>query len=1152
MPIVELSGTDLSYYLIAFDPQGAERPEESGDQAGERLSQRLAGLIADQPVTDVFFMSHGWRADVPAARGHYDRWIRAMADCGEDRRRVRAARPDFQPLLIGLHWPSEPFGDEGLSGSGGGFAAGGAVGTPADWIEGYVERLADSPEAQAETRAALQTIVDAFQQDPTPTSLPPEVVGAYDAVNRAAGLGSSGPGGSPAEDREPFDAEAIYQAAQGDDPIGGNYGQSALGRVFFEPLRALSFWRMKERGCKIGESGGNQLLVSLLQAAGTRDVRFHLMGHSFGCIVVSATVAGPNDEARLPRPINSLVLVQGAMSHWSYCSSIPEVPDRHGYFRRIVDQARVAGPILTTRSRYDTAVSTYYPKAARGRELAPFGPGAQDQVSYEPGAPPPPPPKYGGVGTFGLRGPGLEIEDLPLKSQTDPYFFESGRVYNLECSDVINAMEGSSGAHSDIAHPEVAHAVWEAAWGSEQRLAFNGVNCSTGAYLLPPLTPAQVSSLARGERIDGEHLNDLKYRAQESEAHFGVRAGVDRRDLAQTGWGVIFAHDADPAVYDALRELLEHRHEQAGDLYREYRGPKGYFPNKTKNRFLVENGSGPGPVDPAKMPYYLLIVGDPESIPFGFQYQLDVQFAVGRIHFDTVDEYARYAHAVVAAETNDLALPRRAAFFGAQNPADEATSLSANHLVSPLAAWLTRTLPDWEVDLALKDDAKKARLSGLLGGDQTPALLFTATHGAVFERADARQLQHQGALLCQDWPGPFGQAAGTPISADHYFSRDDVGDDARLHGLLSFHFACYGAGTPRYDDYAHQRAGATERAEIAPNAFVGALPKRLLGHPKGGALAVVGHVERAWGCSFLWGGRTREQTTTFESTLTNLLNGYPVGAALEDFNERYAELSTDLTDQLEQIKYGRIANDLELSSLWTANNDARGYAIVGDPAVRLCVAGAGADASERQALTTTPTVAGPSAAAATAPTGPAPATDGAAGIEAGAAPSVAPAAPPVASPSVPAEATVTGPAPSVAPASPAAPVPYGLLDPVGLGEAQARLADAVRQLADRVGQALAQVAGEAATVSVTTYLSDDLGRAQAGTGGMGVDAPQAVTRIGADGGLEVFLPSEPGQRDPAVWQLHLDMVQRAQAHRAELLRVTIEASGALLAPYKTG
>jgi hypothetical protein len=42
-------------------------------------------------------------------------------------------------------------------------------------------------------------------------------------------------------------------------------------------------------------------------------------------------------------------------------------------------------------------------------------------------------------------------------------------------------------------------------------------------------------------------------------------------------------------------------------------------------------------------------------------------------------------------------------------------------------------------------------------------------------------------------------------------------------------------------------------------------------------------------------------------------------------------------DYLLPIKYGAVVDDRGLVQNWTANNDARSYAIVGDPAVRLMV-----------------------------------------------------------------------------------------------------------------------------------------------------------------------------------------------------------------------
>jgi Peptidase family C25 len=464
---------------------------------------------------------------------------------------------------------------------------------------------------------------------------------------------------------------------------------------------------------------------------------------------------------------------------------------------------------------------------------------------------------------------------------------------------------------------------------------FNGINGANGDYLLPPLSAQFVSKLATGEKLDPNELEELRARvAAVSGVFLGVAEGVDPTDLASAGWGVVFAAGVDPAVRDALKPLLEHRREQATKeneaRFHEYADAEGYRPGESSRDWLVRQHVAPGqPADPKNMPYYLLLVGTPETIPYRVQYQLDVVNAVGRIAFDTPEEYARYAQAVVEAEMGG-ARPATAALFGVQNPDDKATATSAEHLVQPLADSLPTKVPNWTFSTLIGDgQATKANLTELVGGSRTPTFLFSASHGIGFPNGDSRQLDHQGAPLCQDWPGPFQWK--TTIPPDFYFSAEDVSDNANVAGLVAMFFACYGAGSPKTDEFAFQALGQTE---IAPHAFVGKLPQRLLAHPKGGALAVVGHVERAWGYSFMW-PRVGEQLGVFESTLTSLLKGMPLGNAIEYFNDRYAALTTELEDEKENIEFGARPDPMGISGLWTAKNDARNYVILGDPAVRL-------------------------------------------------------------------------------------------------------------------------------------------------------------------------------------------------------------------------
>ena len=655
---------------------------------------------------------------------------------------------------------------------------------------------------------------------------------------------------------------------------------------------------------------------------------------------------------------------------------------------------------------------------------------------------------------------------------------------------------------------------------------FNGIDAATGGYLLPEMTPAQVSALAQGGSLDLAAIDELKQRSFDLQnPHAGVEA--DARDLAATGWGAVFAYDADPTLQEALSPLLTLRREQAGERFKIFAGADGYRPGESKNEFLERHGVGPGPANPDKVPYYLLIVGDPVVIPYRFQYQLDIQYAVGRIHFDQMEDYARYAQSVQQAESG-FRLPPRAAFFGVGNSDDRATSMSSEYLVKPLAEkvtvakaqWLAQAksanFPDWQVETILNADATKSRLASLLGGDQAPALLFSASHGVGFPNGDPRQLPHQGALICQDWPGP--QLWREPIPRDFYFAGEDLSQNENMLGAIAFFFACYGAGTPQLDEFAPQIwRDQPERVNIAPHDFVASLPRRMLSLPKGGALAVVGHVERAWGVSFYW-GRAGAQTQVFEDCFERLMKGnYPIGYALEVFNNRYAELSSDLSAEMVEIKqFFKKPDDRKLAQMWTANNDARNYVIVGDPAVRLAV---GSPAAPRPELGEI--VVSSAAMQLPVPMPPAEHEED---------------APAVAGEDKLADgpAVIGRDAPQVDFSLPAADV-----------KAQPGLEDAINLYISRLVDVLEKSIHADQPLEVSTYVSQDLDSVRYAAQTFSGARLRLLTRIELNGDTHMVMPEESGAVDPALWGYHMDMLRQAQASRLELLKTLVSAASGL-------
>lgn len=473
----------------------------------------------------------------------------------------------------------------------------------------------------------------------------------------------------------------------------------------------------------------------------------------------------------------------------------------------------------------------------------------------------------------------------------------------------------------------------------------NGINGATGDYLIPPLSLHDAAQMQRNYQKDAEEADKDKVmaliRQKTSQKTMGLPDFVEPEDFDETGWAIVFHKDEDPKVKQALKKLYDHRLKTIREDYGADDAEKivkwiDNYNGENARDWLIKNKADFGTVQPTRMPYYILLVGSPERISFKFGHWLAGGYAVGRLYFENVCDYEAYVDSVIRYENEaDKPAPtnRDLIFWGPRQRNDGATRLSSEFLVKPLA------IDDEQVRIFKKlkkigynrkliapADSKKEFLLNLFNrkaGEPAPSLLFTASHGIAWPNGNPLQKTAQGALLCQDY---FGLSAGA-LKPEHYLTGNDIRQNANVFGMICFHFACYGAGTPsenRFKLQGEQPVGIPDKPFFSP------LPQALLKHRNGGALGVFGHVERAWQTSIVTAG-AGTQLQPFEEALWTILSGKPLGHALTGFVKRANELSHQLSGQIEEGK----ASDADLTDLWLARNDAEAFILFGDPAARL-------------------------------------------------------------------------------------------------------------------------------------------------------------------------------------------------------------------------
>ena len=396
--LVQRAAEDVRLSLIEFDAEGDIVQPESLDELVDSQTQ---------PPTHVFLMAHGWNNSREDATSSYQAMLSLMGELADAHPGLRPA--NYRPLVVGVYWPSKAWDEQ----------------------SGRIRSLATDEDltlaickvlpAERSSGNYLQDVMrmrDLLNQ-------PPEQVTEGDYQDAWTILQKYSLPADIQEDRSAFDEPPPVNLPQRMRGLGG-YSIRDLFRVF-------TFWQMKKRAGTVGGNGGNQLLARLMRAWPTAEI--HLGGHSFGCkLWLSALTQG---RRQLPRPANSLMMVQAAISSYAFAPNVPG-QNRPGGYRPALEA--VDGPLVATFSSQDYPLTYAYPIGSR---LA----GQTGELSRELAEP----SRYSALGAVGAAGEGRRLQLQPVPTQ---YQLQKG----------LSSIDGSTAidSHSGFFNEQVAWLLWTA------------------------------------------------------------------------------------------------------------------------------------------------------------------------------------------------------------------------------------------------------------------------------------------------------------------------------------------------------------------------------------------------------------------------------------------------------------------------------------------------------------------------------------------------------------------------------------------------------------------------------------------------------------------------------------------------------------------
>ncbi len=396
------------------------------------------------PPTDLLVLSHGWNNDIEDARTLYRTLLDSM-------RGLLGGPPAGEGMaVLGVLWPSKKFTDASL------IPGGGIASAEAD-TAALAAKLDRLKAGLAPDRAALIDAAKAALGD-----LENRRAARSLFLDRLRGALARGPSDEPdaadqffAEDAEelftnleapillltpPDEAGGVTGGLGGVGGVGAAGGEVAGLADFASGIVAAAdrlvnyatYYQMKARAGTIG--GGLGKLLD--QIRGSRsDLRIHLCGHSFGARVVTAAALAAGTTLQPA----SLTLLQAAFSHNGFSGGFTfGGATVQGFFRPVVADHRIKGPIVVTHTANDKAVGIAYAIASRLARQTNADLGDADDV-------------YGGLGRNGAVHTAESVAGT-LLPPGQRYELKPGAIHNLKADQFV-------ADHGDVTNSAVANAL---------------------------------------------------------------------------------------------------------------------------------------------------------------------------------------------------------------------------------------------------------------------------------------------------------------------------------------------------------------------------------------------------------------------------------------------------------------------------------------------------------------------------------------------------------------------------------------------------------------------------------------------------------------------------------------------------------------------